>query len=159
MVSVSGRRGDAVYGSGEFPLPAGACAEYGGGDAGTWRGRRSPFLANTPVVCRLRASLNGQALFDVVACNPVSGFWCWRVRAVSAIFLFSLLHGKACVSATASPANQNHDFLRRHGAALALDYRDPRSGWAAWPWDLILDLEGGRWANRRWAGWRRMAAW
>ena len=45
------------------------------------------------------------------------------------------------MSATASPAN--HDFLRRHGAALALDYRDPVAVGQHGPWDLILDLMGG----------------
>ena len=47
----------------------------------------------------------------------------------------------ASVSATASPANR--DFLRRHGAALALDYRDPVAVGQHGPWDLILDLMGG----------------
>ena len=129
--------GDAVYGMVNFLLPAGACAEYVVADAGTWRGRRSPFpLAHARWFAACGPHCLAGALFDVVACNPVSGFWCWRVRAVSAIFLFSLLHGKALVSATASPAN--HDFLRRHGAALALDYRDPVAVGQHGPWDLIL---------------------
>ena len=45
------------------------------------------------------------------------------------------------MSATASPAN--HEFLRRHGAALALDYRDPVAVGQHGPQDLILDLMGG----------------
>ena len=124
--------GDAVYGMVNFPLPAGACAEYVVADAGTWRGRRSPFPWPTPVVCRLRASLPGRRCSMWVACNPVSGFWCWRVRAVSAIFLFSLLHGKAPRERhrIAGQSRFSASSRCRIGTGLSRS----RSGWAAWPW-------------------------
>ena len=130
--------GDAVYGMVNFPLPAGACAEYVVADAGTWARAPQSIPLATPVVCRLRASLPGRRCSMWVACNPVSGFWCWRVRAS---FCSACCMESASVSATASPAN--HDFLRRHGAALALDYRDPVAVGQHGPWDLILDLMGG----------------
>ena len=116
--------GDAVYGMVNFPLPAGACAEYVVADAGTWaRAPQSP-LAHAGG-CRLRRPHCGRRCSMWVACNPVSGFWCWRVRARCRPSFCSAccMERRQREAPPASPAN--HDFLRRHGAALALDYRDP----------------------------------
>ena len=116
--------GDAVYGMVNFPLPAGACAEYVVADAGTWArapqsipGPRRWFAACGPLTA-------WQALFDVGGLQ--SGERVLVLAGAGGVGHLSVQLAAwkgASVSATASPAN--HDFLRRHGAALALDYHDP----------------------------------
>ena len=134
--------GDAVYGMVNFPLPAGACAEYVVADAGTWA--RAP-QSIPPGPRRWLAAFAGlawQALFDVGGLQ--SGERVLVLAGAGGVGHLSVQLAAwkgASVSATASPAN--HDFLRRHGAALALDYRDPVAVGQHGPWDLILDLMGG----------------
>ena len=59
------------------------------------RGRRSPIPLAHAGGLPLAGLTAWQALFDVGGLQSGERVWCWRVRAVSAIFLFSLLHGKA----------------------------------------------------------------
>ena len=83
--------GDAVYGMVNFrclPVPARNM---------WWRMRERASAAGPSLAHAGGLPLAGltarQALFDVVA-ESGERFWCWQVQAVSAIFLFSLLHGK-----------------------------------------------------------------
>ena len=116
--------GDAVYGMVNFPLlPVPARNMW-------WRmrepGARAPqsILAHAGGLppCGLTA---WQALFDVGGLQ--SGERVLVLAGAGGVGHLSVQlaawKGATSVSATASPAN--HDFLRRHGAALALDYRDP----------------------------------
>ena len=133
--------GDAVYGMVNFPLPAGACAEYVVADAGTWARAPQSIPWPTPVVCRLRASLPGRRCSMWVACNPVSGFGaggCGRCRPsfCSACCMERRQRERHRI---AGQSRFSASSRCRIGTGLSRS----RSGWAAWPWDLILDLMGG----------------
>ena len=132
--------GDALFGMVNFPLSAGAYADYVVADAAV--------LAKAPVSLALPhagglalAGLTAwQALFDVGALQPGESVLVLAGAGGVGHLAVQLARWKgAQVSATASAANQ--DFLQQLGAQ-PLDYAANNLADHG-PWDLVLDLMGG----------------
>ena len=134
--------GDAVYGMVNFPLPAGACAEFVVADAESCaHAPQSIPLAHAGGL-PLAGLTAWQALFDVGGLKAGERVLVLAGAGGVGHLAVQLAAWKgARVSATASPAN--HEFLRRCSVTQALDYRDPAAIAQHGPWDLILDLMGG----------------
>lgn len=133
--------GDAVFGMVNFPLLAGAYAEFvvlAAADV-------VPAPARLPLAHAAGLPLAGltawQALFDVGQLQAGERVLVLAGAGGVGHLATQLASWKgATVSATASAANR--DFLLQRGVDQPLDYSEP-SWQQAGPWDLILDLMGG----------------
>lgn len=134
--------GSPVFGMVNFPLGAGAYADY----VVVNLNECVPAPQAIPLAHAAALPLAGltawQALFDVGQLKAGERVLVLAGAGGVGHLATQLARWKgAVVGATASSANQA--FLRRHGVKQALDYQQPDWATSAAPWQLILDLVGG----------------
>lgn len=138
--------GAPVVGMVNFPLGAGACAEYCAADAGCLVAAPSRIPLADAAGLPLAGLTAWQGLFEHGASNGrgLAGQRLLVLAGAGGVGHIAVQLGVwtgATVGATASVGN--HPFLASLGVQHCLDYRDQATLVNSGPWDLILDLVGG----------------